>query len=336
MPGPRILIVRTSALGDIVHSLPVLTALRREIPQARIGWVIEEVFVPLLEGHPALDELIPVRTRSWRRRIGHASTWRELGRFLAALDRFGAEIALDLMGNHKGAAIAALSMADRRIGLGRRWRREPSSAVWLSAPVAPRGRHAVERALSVLDGLGLPPSAVDFGGDDLFRDAPRPEAPSGLLLHPGAGWANKTYPAQDWGEAARRIGEAVGLRTRVSAGPGEGPLADRVVAASGGWARRLGDESIAELAAAIRSSALVLGGDTGPIHLAHGLGVPVLCVMGPTDPAIHGPYGAPRSALYHRLPCSFCEKRLDSVKACLLEIPPAVVAERALELLATG
>ncbi len=334
MAGPRILLVRTSALGDVVHSLPVLTALRRALPEARLGWVVEEAFTPVLDGHPALDDVLPVRTRPWRRRLARASTWRELRRFLAALDRFGADVALDLMGNHKAALIAALSMADRRIGLGRRWRREPSSAVWLSATVAPRGRHAVERALAVLDALGLPAAFPDFGPRDLFPAAPESDAEPAVLLHPGAGWANKTYPAADWGEAARLIGEASGLETRVSAGPGEAELAARVAAASGGWARPLGDESLLDLAAAIRASALVLGGDTGPVHLAHAMGVPVLCVMGPTDPEVHGPYGAPESALYHRLPCSFCERRLDSVKACLLEIPPALVAERALALLA--
>lgn len=333
MAGPRILIIRTSALGDVVHSLPVLTALRRELPEARIGWVLEQAFEPVLARHPALDELILVRLRPWRRALTRGSTWRELAAFVRALDRFSAEIALDLMGNHKSAAIAALSMADRRIGLGRRWRREPSSALWLSSTVAPRGRHAVERALSALDGLGLPATEPDFGPDDLFPAAGGTAAKRELLLHPGAGWANKIYPAADWGEAARLIGEARGLETRVSAGPGERALAERVVAASGGWARLLGDESLADLAAAIRASALVLGGDTGPVHLAHGMDVPVLCVMGPTDPAVHGPYGAPGSALYHRLPCSFCERRLDSVKACLLEIPPAAVAERALALL---
>lgn len=336
MAGPRILLIRTSALGDVVHSLPVLTALRRALPEARIGWVLEEAFAPLLEDHPALDDLLLVRLRPWRRQLSRSSAWREFFGFLRALQAFSADVALDLMGNHKSAAIAALSMADRRVGLGRRWRREPSSAFWLSSTVAPRGRHAVERALSVLDALGLPAAAPDFGAQDLFpTPATEQTSPAArrVLLHPGAGWANKIYPAADWGEVARRIGEARGVETRISAGPGERLLAERVVAASGGWARPLGDESLADLAVAIRSSALVLGGDTGPVHLAHGMGVPVLCVMGPTDPEVHGPYGAPESALFHRLPCSFCERRLDSVKACLLEIPPATVAERALALL---
>ena len=333
MAGPRILLIRTSALGDVVHSLPVLTALRRALPEARIGWVVEKAFAPVLQDHPALDELIPVRLRPWRRHLGRASTWRDFLGFLRALDRFGAEIALDLMGNHKSAAIAALSMADRRIGLGRRWRREPSSALWLSRTVAPRGRHAVERALSVLDALEVPPQPADFAPRHLFPSNGAPAASRAVLLHPGAGWANKTYPAADWGETARLIGEASGFETHVSAGPGEGPMAAAVVAASGGWARLLGDESLPDLAAAIRDAALVLGGDTGPVHLAHGMGAPVLCVMGPTDPEVHGPYGAPESALYHRLPCSFCERRLASVKACLLEITPAAVAERALAML---
>jgi heptosyltransferase-1 len=106
-------------------------------------------------------------------------------------------------------------------------------------------------------------------------------------------------------------------------------MAAAVEAASAGHARALPVTSLGELAALMRDAAVVLGGDTGPIHLAHALGAPVLCLMGPTDPDKSGPYGAPESALWHRLPCSFCHQRLDDTKACLLEISPSRVAERA-------
>jgi heptosyltransferase-1 len=116
----------------------------------------------------------------------------------------------------------------------------------------------------------------------------------------------------------------------VSAGSGEEELAERVAAASAGAARAIAAPSLPFLAALLRGARLVLGGDTGPLHLAHALGTPVLCLMGPTDPARHGPYGQPEAALWRRLPCSFCQLRLHETKACLLEIPPRLVAERAL------
>jgi lipopolysaccharide heptosyltransferase I len=337
--GVRVLIVRTSALGDVVHALPVLTALRRHLPAARIGWVVEEAMAPVLAEHPDLDELLVVRLRRWRR-----LSFRGLGElrgFLSSLDRFAPEVVLDLMGNHKAGAISALTLADRRIGAARRYRREPSSAVWISQPVVPRGTHAVDRMLSLLDALGLPPEPADFGAAKLFRGEPPAAARELLaahpepfvLLHPGAGWANKRYPADWWGKAARLIQARTGMPTWVAAARGEELLAAEVEAAGEGAVRTVPAPDLPTLAALIRRARLMLGGDSGPVHLAHALGTPVLMLMGPTDPERHGPYAAPGHVLYKRLPCSFCYQRLEETKACLLEIPPQRVAERAAEIL---
>jgi lipopolysaccharide heptosyltransferase I len=336
----RILLVRTSALGDVVHTLPVLTALRRHFPKAKIGWVVEEGMAPVLAGHPDLDEVLTVRLRQWRRPSrGILSGVREIGAFLSSLDRFSPEVVLDLMGNHKAGVLSALTLSDRRIGFARRHRREPSSAVWISEPVVPRGTHAVDRALSLLDALGLPPEPADFGGGKIFREEPaairdllaaHPEP--FVLLHPGAGWANKRYPPAWWGMAARRLREIAGVPTWVAAARGEEGLAAAVEAAGGGAARVVPAPDLPTLAALIRRARLMLGGDSGPTHLAHALGTPVLMLMGPTDPERHGPYAAPEHALFKRLPCSFCYKRLPETKACLLEIPPDRVAGRAAEL----
>jgi heptosyltransferase-1 len=332
----RILLLRTSALGDVVHCLPVLSALRRSRPGARIGWVVEEPIAPLLEGHPDLDELLVVRLRRWRRRPFAAATLAEAGAFLAALDRFSPDLVIDLMGNHKAGVLAALTLADRRIGAARRFRREPSSAVWLSEAVLPRGVHAVDRALSLLDALGVPPAPADFGGAKLLPNVPEPIGERLLahpepfaLLHPGAGWGNKRYPPAWWGEVARRLRTDTGVSTWVGAAPGEEGLADEVVAASQGAAGAVAAPDLASLAALSRAARLVLGGDSGPLHLAHALGAPVLMLMGPTDPERNGPYGTPERALWRRLPCSFCHRRFAETKACLLEIPPARVAARA-------
>lgn len=333
----RVLIVRTSALGDVVHALPVLRALRRHLPEARIGWVVEEGPAALLAGHPELDELLVVRLRPWRRAPFAPATWREVGGFLRALDRFAPEVVLDLMGNHKAGVIGALTLADRRIGAARRFRREPSSAVWVSEPVVPRGVHAVDRGLSLLAGLGLPIEPADFGGSLLFPET-TPSARALLaaqpapfaLLHPGAAWANKRYPPAAWGEVARRLRATAGLRTLVATAPGEEPLARAVETAAAGAARVVPAPDLPTLAVLSRAARLFLGGDSGPTHLAHALGTPVVMVMGPTDPDRHGPYGAPERAVWQRLPCSFCYRRFAEAKACLLAVPPQRVAEAAL------
>ncbi len=125
-----------------------------------------------------------------------------------------------------------------------------------------------------------------------------------------------------------------GVEVWVPVAPGEADLAESVAAASRGTARTVDAGPFAALAALLRGSRLLLGGDTGPLHLAHALGTPVLAVMGPTDPARHGPYGEPNRALARRLPCSFCYKRFPEARACLLGVAPAEVAARGLELLA--
>jgi heptosyltransferase-1 len=322
----------------VVHALPVLTALRRHFPRhqtpgTRIGWVVEEAMAPVLAGHPDLDELLTVRLRAWGKRPFSPATLRGLAGFLTALDRFAPDVVLDLMGNHKAGAIAALTLADRRIGAPWTERREPSSGIWINQPVAPRGTHSVDRMLSLLDALGVPPEPADFGPEKLFRAGfTEPEPEPFALLHPGAGWGNKIYPPSWWGVAALRLRELTGLPTWVAAARGEERLAAQVEAAAGGAARAVPAGDLPALAALIRRSRLMLGGDSGPTHLAHALDVPVLMLMGPTDPARNGPYGAPHRALWKVLPCSFCHRRFGETKACLLEIPPERVALRAAEL----
>lgn len=330
----RILVIRTSALGDVVHALPALAALRRHLPDARIGWVVEQAMAPLLEGHPELDDLLVVSLRAWRRRPFATATLSGVRRFLGELRRFAPEVVIDLMGNHKAGVIGALTLCDRRLGAARTHRREPSSAIWINEPVEPAGEHAIERAISLLAPLGVPAGAADLAGDHLFQDALPPATPERFfLLHPGAGWPNKRYPAELWGEAARRLAEATGVAGLVVGGPAESDLVAVAQRTSRGALERIDTPDLASLAALLRRADLVLAGDTGPLHLAHSMGTPVLCLMGPTDPSTHGPYGRPESALWHRLPCSFCHKRLDSPKPCLTLLAPESVAERAAGLL---
>ncbi len=349
----RILIVKTSALGDVVHALPVLGALRRAYPEARIAWVVEAWIAPLLSGHPDLDEVIPVRLGAWRKRPFAGSTRRELGNALRQITAFAPEVALDLMGNHKAGVLSALSFADRRLGLARGDRREPSSAVWINEGVALpacQAGHAVDRMLAVLGGLGLPAEPADFQPDKILARAPQiapfdsaeelgateisgADLPARFaLLHPGAGWGNKKYPPRSWGRALAALAGSCGLQSVVAFGPGEEALAAEIVSASDGAARHQPAE-IPEFTRLARRAEIVLGGDSGPTHLAHALGRPVLMVMGPTDPALHGPYGAPHLALAKRLPCSFCHRRFAETKICLLEITPREVAERVASIL---
>ena len=325
----RILLIRTSALGDVVHALPVLSALRRHVPEAKIAWVVERAFLPLLE-HQSLERLIPVDLRGWRRAPGAPRTRAGLFTALREMRSFGADLTIDLMGNHKGGVLAALSGARTTLGARRADRREPSSAMWLGRTVAVSGVHAVDRNLSLLRALDLPMTVADFAPERLF---PRPSGPSGsprgVLIHPGAGWENKRLPVENWAWLAAEL-----LRNEVevtiAVGPGESVLARGIESGAVDMAvdttarRRLrvvDPTSLDTFAALARESRLVVGGDTGPLHLAHALGVPVLMLHGPTDPNRHGPYGAPQNALALAIPCAGCYRRFDEPKACLASIP---------------
>jgi heptosyltransferase-1 len=321
--APRVLLIRTSALGDVVHAMPVVVALRRHLPGAQIGWVVEQPFAALLESRGDIDLVIPVRLRSWRKRWAARETRRELGAAVAAMRRFRADVTIDLMGNHKGAVLSALSGARRRVGPRRADRREPSSALWGGEGIATRGPHAVDRSLSLLAGLDLPVEAADFGGGRIFPlVSAATEAPL-VLIHPGAGWENKRVPPEALGWVARQIRQRWGLPVLVIAGPGEGGLARQVAIHAGEGCVVREDVGLDAFTALARRSRLVVGGDTGPLHLAHAVGTPVLMAMGPTAPARHGPYDAPGRALALDLPCSACYRRFDEPKACLASLPRA-------------
>lgn len=328
----RWLLVRTSALGDVAHALPVLDVLRRRFPQDPIAWAIDETFAPLLEGHPWLEEVIALPLRRARRQGARA--WGDLARALGRLRAFRPDVALDLMGNHKSGFLVWWSGAERRVGPAATWRRELGSDLWINEPVAVHRRHAVDRNLDLLRPfLGAFESAV-FGPQLLPGEEGRVEPQ--ILLHPGAAWANKRYPPPLWGLVARGLREASGLAVRVMQAPGEEALAQAVVGAASGAAALLDVPDLPSLVSVLKRAALVLGGDTGPVHLAQVLGRPVLILHGPTDPSRHGAYLDPQGSLALQLPCSFCHRRMESPRPCLLGLPPDWVVNRALELLRRG
>jgi heptosyltransferase-1 len=330
---PSILLVRTSALGDVVHARPVFNALRRAHPEARIGWIVEAPFAPLIADLEGI-EVLPVRLRWWRRSWTSRATHREIAEAFRRIRQFEASVAIDLMGNHKGAFLARLSGARIRLGPERSQRREPMSHILINREVPIGGEHAVDRGLSLLQTLGITPQQADFSGDRLLPNAttPSPLTADGrhpyVLVQPGAGWGNKRYPPELWGHVVHQL-TADGHRVYVLGGPGEESLAEQVVRASQGQAQLAVGPGMEFLVGALRGARLVLGGDTGPLHLAHALDVPVVAVMGPTDPKRHGPYQAPGAVVVNHLPCSFCSRRMGSTQACLQTIPPAWIVDAA-------
>lgn len=291
----RILIVRLSAIGDALHGLPVLNALRDAMPQAHLAWVVEGRVANLLRGHRALDELITL-PRRW---LNSPRAILDLRRRLRAQNF---DVTIDVQGLTKSAIAAWLSGAKRRIGFDGKDGREISR--WLNNElVTPTRTHVVDRNLELLAPLGIKNPQVRFDLDDTPADA---QSVGQILrncslerfavINPGAGWPSKLWPPQRYAAVARYLGEQHDLRTLVIWGnDAEHRLAEQVVAGSGGHSLIAPPTSLSEVAAIARRAVLFVGSDTGPLHLAGAVGTPCVGLYGPSPLDRNGPYG-PRHA----------------------------------------
>jgi lipopolysaccharide heptosyltransferase I len=291
--SPRILIVRLSAIGDVIHGLPVLCALRSALPQAYLGWVVEGRSGDLLEGHPALDELVRV-PRRW------LTSPREIWRLRRQLRAARFDITIDLQCLTKSAVAAWLSGAPRRIGKAGEHGRELSR--WFhNQLVEVGGTHVIEHYLDLLRPLGidspnvrfdLPERAADARAADAFLRSAGLSGGRFAIVNPGAGWQSKQWPAERYGDLARRLTATHGLPCIATwAGDDERRLAETIVVTSAAAATLAPPTSLTELAALARRAALFVGSDTGPMHLAVAVGTPTISLHGPSRAEWCGAYG---------------------------------------------
>ncbi len=294
----RILICRLSAVGDVVHGLPVLCALRQHYPTAFIGWVVEQGPSELLRGHSALNELIVV-PRGWSRSLGQI--WR-LGK---RLRQFQFRLTIDMQGLTKSALAARLSGAPRRIGFGDEKGRELSR--WLNNElVTSNAAHIIDCNLQLLAKLGivkpsvrfdLPQSSEDQAAAATILAQAAIQGPFGLL-NVGAGWTSKLWPAERYAAVAQHLGAVDSLPTLVLwAGDEERRRAEQVVSGSGGHARLAPATSLRQVAALARRARLFVGSDTGPLHIAAAVDTPCVGLYGPMPAERNGPYGPQHVAL---------------------------------------
>jgi lipopolysaccharide heptosyltransferase I len=291
-PDARILIVRLSAIGDVVHALPVLNALRGALPRAFLAWIVESPAADLLRSHRALDVPIVV-PRGW---LKSPRTALAVRRRLRAL-RFDAVI--DVQGLSKSALAGRLARARRRIGFGGKDGREVSR--WLNNELAvASSTHVVDRNLELLGLLGIAPSPARFDIEDTPAQAlaadrlleSRRLLDGFALLNPGAGWQSKLWPPERYAAVARHLGRARSLKSLVAwAGEREKAWAEQIVAGSGGCATLAPATDLKILAAIARRASLFVGSDTAPLHLAAAVGTPCVGLFGPTAAERNGPYG---------------------------------------------
>ena len=304
----KALLVRLSSIGDVVHTLPALAALHRHGWEA--GWLVEPPSRVLLDENPLL---VQVQSAPWRKAFG----WGKALATVRALRSRRYDAALDFQGLWKSAAWARMSGARRVIGWERGLRREPSSRLLIGEPV-PRagGGHVIDKNLALLrplgiEAVGLREFPLPLSAEAVARvDAGLAALGGGeiAVLNPGGGWASKLWAAERYGELAKSL-RALGLLPLVSWGPGEEALADRVVAASSGAARRSFPTTLLDYVEIARRARLVVAADTGPLHFACAVGTPVVALFGPTDPARNGPF-APGDVVIRRTPpCAPCYSR---------------------------
>lgn len=282
----KVLIVRLSAMGDIVHALPL--ALNAQIGGATVGWLADCRYGGLLADNPSIERLFLADTRRWRRDPFSPSIWKEIAGLRKALREFAPDVTLDAQGLWKSALLARLAGA-RVISFSAGSRREPSSAMLVGKGVDLTGDavHVVDQNLSLLAPVGLP---VTRRAPDsrylLARDSPAASAflrtlPSPFALyHPGAAQAEKTWGEKNYAQLASRLHRDLGLFPAISWGPGDEKRVERLSALLA-YAARIPRLDFAGLAAVMARASLFVAGDTGPLHLADALGVTCLALFGP-------------------------------------------------------
>lgn len=322
--APAILIVRLGALGDIVHALPALAALRSMWPDARIDWLVDTKHVPLVELVEGVDEIVAIRPG---RMLGPSGLRQIIGRLRA--QRY--DLCLDLQGLVKSALLAVASGARRVAGFPHGSLREPAARFLYTETGGRDEGHVIDKNLSLLDAVGVrgarnwtshlkeafPLRIVASPVPAVARRMAGTDA--GLvLMNPGAAWPNKQWPAERFAELARRIEARRSLRSLVLWGPREESLAARIERLSHGAARMAPATEVSDLVALARNAALMVSGDTGPLHLAAAVGAPVVGLYGPTDPARNGPWHPNDITLsrYAACQCRF-KRRCASADWCL-------------------
>ena len=327
----RLLVVRLSAMGDVIHTLPAAAALRQAFPHATLGWLIEERWAELLctlrhpragrrsPQRPLVDCVHSVNTAEWRRAPFSFNTWQQMAAGLSQLRGIQYDAAIDFQGAVRSALLGRWSGAP--IVYGSAQPRENAASMFYTRDVLlkTQGTHVVEQALALVGAVvssttasasvptaiissAIVPSAivptptaegrvefpVDGDAENKIADFTA-DVNDFAILNPGAGWGAKRWPVERYGQVAKELAKD-GLCSLINYGPGEEELAVAVEDAGAGAARKISC-SISELIALTRRARLFIGGDTGPMHLAAALKIPVVAIFGPTNPARNGPFG---------------------------------------------
>ena len=342
--GLKILLIRLSAIGDVVRTLPALTCLRRGYPTAHIDWAVEEASADLLRDQPDLDGLLVFPRRKVSRVLLHPNEFgaarRALAGFFRQIKEARYDLVIDFQGTLKTGVLTRMTGAPRTVGLGRGHARELSHFLLTEPVPLPRKKMSrVDRALALVAHLGVDTTRAtsrlverpaDAAYVNMFLSKLKStQAP--VVVFPGTSrtQAYKRYPPYHFARAADLVSDSTGSPVVVAWGPGEQDLAAEVVDTMKTQGTLSPAMSLGQLTELIRRARVFIAGDTGPMHIAWTVGAPVVAVYGPTDPVLNMPGGDFSTVAYRKVFCSPCRNRGCIARTCLEKLPPETVANAA-------
>ena len=347
----RVLMIRLSALGDVVNALPALSALRQMLPAAHIAWAVEEPLDDIVTGHPMLDEVIVIPRKRWTRSLRQpgqwGAAWEEASELRTRLRKERFDVSLDLQGNFRSGLVTWLCGARHRVGFGSNHSKEMSHLACNHRVSLPQGTlHRIERGLKLISCLGEVPSELEtivpIGPEprsfaEAFFSGHFSEADRVAVLHPGVSkfGSYKQWPEERYAELAGLLDRQLGVKCLLTWGPGERDMCERIASrADVPLVLAPETKSIGQLAALIQLAALFVGADSGPARLAWAVGVPEVVIFGPKDSAVYGPNSGAYRVVELEMPCRPCRKRTCPDPICVTGIDAGRVFESARELLA--
>jgi lipopolysaccharide heptosyltransferase I len=288
----RVLVIRLSSIGDIVHTLPAVAALGRTFPEAEIHWAIERRYAELLEGNPYIRRRVELDTRGMRMGLEYGKAALSLARLTRQSREFDYDAVVDFQGLIKTALLARLTRSPVRLGFAKGWLREPAAALFYTDCVAPNGRrHVVDLNLALAErlGAGTTPREFPLPADEeaekhIEGRLQGLEGREFVILHPGAGWKAKRWPPESYADLIRRLEAEFPFEVLLTGSPAEQPLIQEILARAAGTRADYFPCTLRPFIALARRARLFVGGDTGPMHLAGAVGTPVVAIFDASDP----------------------------------------------------
>ena len=332
--GPNsILIIKLSAIGDVVHTLPLLEVLRQNFPKARIDWMVEEEASKIIDGHKGLDNIIISYRKSWLARFikpGEKSVViREIIRFLRELRSVEYDVVMDLQGLLKSGILTGITRSKRKIGVT--GGREGSIFFFTERPyIVDHNQHALDRYLKIAEYLrcnkDLWRGDIPIGGSDkIFVDKLiREKDMQGqrlVAINPMARWKTKLWESRRFAIIADRLQKELSCKIIFTGSLHDRSIINEIIAMMNGECINLaGETSLKELAYLYSRCELLISTDTGPMHVAAAMGCPVVALFGPTAPCRTGPYGSGHKVISEVIECSPCFKKRCAHMTCMKDI----------------